>query len=68
VTGVEGWPIPGRAAQLPHRFDPLPPSVFDDSAAARAATDMFRVVNEAIGLTDISDATVRRVLEGLAKL
>jgi len=68
VTGVEGWPIHGRAAQLPHRFDPLPPSTFDDSAAARTATVAIEAANRLIGFADISDSTVRRIVDGLRRM
>ena len=54
MTGVEGWPIHGR---LPKRRD--------DFAEARAAANLLEAANRTVGLTDISDSTVRRIAEYL---
>ena len=66
MTGVEGWPIHGRRAP---RTTPVDAETrlreFED---AQEASDLVYAANRVVGLTDISDATVRRVLEGLAKL
>jgi hypothetical protein len=64
--GVEGWPIHGRA---PMRFDPrlggLDFVKIADYDATREAAALLEAANRVVGLTDISDSTVRRIAEYL---
>jgi len=65
--GVEGWPIHGRRA--PRTTTPVDAETkLREFEEAQEASDLVYAANRVVGLTDISDATVRRVLEGLAKL